>query len=396
MTNLDFKKFNFYFHYYLIFILTLAIIFLFIKHDVGNDSTISEWLINYQGGFVRRGLPGEIFFRLSIFFNIEIRLIIFLFQAFFYIIFIFLTYLFFKEIDKNYFLILSILSPLFLIYPVAEIEVLARKEILLFIHFYLFVIFFDSYKKKTIFFSLSYPILLLVWEPIVFFIGFYLLVLSVNLKKEFKKHILLFFIFFIPSILIILIIIFNNYTLQNQDIMCFRLEKFVGEKCYMSLGYVTTSIWENFYSVLHQLKIEHIIRYLIGITLGFSPLVYLFYNSILNADLIIKKNILVILSLIYSMIIILFIMGQDWGRWVNITYFYSLITFCFFLKEKKILVEFKLYKKNKIFKFFNKKKYAILIIILFAFTWNFKTLFKGDIGSLPQYRSLYKIIKLNL
>ena len=97
MTNLNFKKFNFYFKYYLFFILTLAIIFLFIKHDVGNDSTISEWLINYQGGFVRRGLPGEIFFRLSIFLNIEIRLIIFLFQSFFILFLFFLLIIFLKK-----------------------------------------------------------------------------------------------------------------------------------------------------------------------------------------------------------------------------------------------------------------------------------------------------------
>ena len=45
---------------YLIFIVTLSIFYLYYKHDVGNDTSISEWLINYQGGFTRRGLGGEI------------------------------------------------------------------------------------------------------------------------------------------------------------------------------------------------------------------------------------------------------------------------------------------------------------------------------------------------
>ena len=48
---------------FFIFILVnicLVIFWLDIKHLVENDSSISEWLINYQGGFTRRGLGGEI------------------------------------------------------------------------------------------------------------------------------------------------------------------------------------------------------------------------------------------------------------------------------------------------------------------------------------------------
>ena len=37
-----------------------SVFFLYRKHHVGNDSTIAEWLINYYGGFTKRGLIGEI------------------------------------------------------------------------------------------------------------------------------------------------------------------------------------------------------------------------------------------------------------------------------------------------------------------------------------------------
>ena len=43
--------------------------YLYTKHNVSNDSSISEWLINYHGGFTRRGLGGEINFFLA---NIKI------------------------------------------------------------------------------------------------------------------------------------------------------------------------------------------------------------------------------------------------------------------------------------------------------------------------------------
>ena len=45
---------------YLLILLFFSIFFLYEKHNVGNDSTISEWIINYAGGFTKRGLIGEI------------------------------------------------------------------------------------------------------------------------------------------------------------------------------------------------------------------------------------------------------------------------------------------------------------------------------------------------
>ena len=44
----------------------------------------SDWLINYQGGFVRRGLPGEVAFHIAKFFDIKLRVVILLFQIIFY------------------------------------------------------------------------------------------------------------------------------------------------------------------------------------------------------------------------------------------------------------------------------------------------------------------------
>ena len=44
-----------------------------------------DWVINYQGGFVRRGLIGEILFQLHRFTNIDLDLLIFLFVSLIYL-----------------------------------------------------------------------------------------------------------------------------------------------------------------------------------------------------------------------------------------------------------------------------------------------------------------------
>ena len=59
------------------FIIFYAIFNLYFKQNVGNDSSISEWLINYNGGFTRRGLGGEINIFISNIFDISLRSAIF-------------------------------------------------------------------------------------------------------------------------------------------------------------------------------------------------------------------------------------------------------------------------------------------------------------------------------
>ena len=86
----NYVSFNKYLLFYLLILGFVAIIHLYTKHTVGNDSTISEWIINYQGGFIRRGFIGEICFHIAKFFNSDLRFIIFLLQSTFYLLFLFL------------------------------------------------------------------------------------------------------------------------------------------------------------------------------------------------------------------------------------------------------------------------------------------------------------------
>ena len=167
MTN----KFKNYFLLYLSLLLLFGIFFLYTKHTVPNDSTISEWIINYQGGFGKRGLIGEICFQIAQFFNIKLRFIIFLFQSIIYSVYIIMIFQYLKNIKINYLILFVIFSPIFILYPVAEIEVLARKELFIFIGFLLFLNFSSSRYKDNV--SLLYnfivlPILCLIWEPLIF------------------------------------------------------------------------------------------------------------------------------------------------------------------------------------------------------------------------------------
>ena len=111
-----------------------GIFILYAKHEVGNDSSLSDWLINYSGGFVRRGLIGQAVIEFSNIFLFALRDSILIFQLFFFIIYYFLIYFFLKNIAINRLILLAIFSPIFVLYPIAEIEAFGRKEILIFFY----------------------------------------------------------------------------------------------------------------------------------------------------------------------------------------------------------------------------------------------------------------------
>ena len=148
----------------------MSICFLYLKHDVGNDSTISEWLINYSGGFTKRGIIGQISIYIARIFDSELRDIILYLQVLIIGTYFILIFIFLKNIYIERVYLLCIFSPIFLLYPVYEIEVLARKEVFIYILFiiHLFVLIY-KFKYVNISKLITFTISVLIWEPVLFF-----------------------------------------------------------------------------------------------------------------------------------------------------------------------------------------------------------------------------------
>ena len=396
------QKFNSLFFLFITFIFLTAVFWLYQKHTVSNDSTISEWIINYQGAFTRRGIIGEICFQIADFFDLSLRFIIFLFQAFLYLIYSILVYYFIKGVPKNTLTIIAIISPLFLLYPIAEIEVLARKEIFIFIGFIMFLNLSNNrYSKNVplIYIFFIFPILCLIWEPFVFFFFFVTYIILLNNNKDSLKIITLkIFLSFSSSILTIIIILLNTISVDEHLLMVNTLMERFGEACYMScsmLGY-KTSIKAQYAAVFDLLSFEVIFRYSLIVLIGFSALLILTYNTKLKDKLFFldsqifklvnSKNLFLTFIILLLPSLMLAASMTDWGRVVNMAYTFSILTYIYLIKNKLIVV------KERILVFDNfyiyKKKFFILLVIIFAFWWNPKTGMTGDIGT----NSLYKII----
>ena len=412
MNNTDYFKNYINFNKYLLLYLSIlglcAVIHLYAKHTVGNDSTISEWLINYQGGLIRRGIIGEICFQIAKFFNSPLRFIIFLFQSTFYLIFLVLTFNFFKNINNNILTSFAIFTPIFLLYPVAEIEVLARKEIFLYIYFLGFIFLCDPksdnerYIYKYILFIT--PIICLIYEEVALFFPFVVacIVFQKNIKtfKSFFKLCLL----FSPSLIVVIFFLLFPMTDANHELMKKSLLINFNEKCYMSCGLLIVNDINEFGTILKYIYgndptsviVTWIIRYFSIFLVGFFPLLLLSSHSTIKKENIFSylklSNILFLMLFLYIPVIPLFVFGGDWGRWIGILISFSTFFYFFLYKFNHIEIDFKSLS-NKLSFFNDKKKIVTIIFIIFAFGWNQKTAMSGDIATNPLWKVPYNTSK---
>jgi len=278
---------------------------------------------------------------------------------------------------------------------------LARKEIFIFVYLLIYTLIPIKKKNYKFFYKLFlFPIAILIWEPVIFYIlFFFFLDLIENKIKKINKLFFLSIISYLPSIILAIYIALNPISDEAHKLMTSSLIENFNESCYMSCDLLRSksSIYQQFQGNFDKYSIEIFIRYILIIIIGFGPLFILLFNSKLkNKTFLLNKfnNLLIPYLVLLSPVILLFAMGYDWGRWVNISYVFSIISFIYIYKNNLITLS-ENFLSNKLIKNISKKTFVFLFII-FCFGWNPKTVITGDVASFPGYRIPYKALKIIL
>ena len=396
-------KINKFYNIYFFSLIFFGSSFLYLKHYGGLDSSISDWLINYSGGFVRRGFSGQIAIYLSNFLNIELRKSILILQLLVFISFNILVYNYFKNIIFNRIIFLAVFCPLFVLYPVAETEALGRKELIIFI--IVITYFFTDIKKKSnqfFFKTIIFPLAILIWEPIVFFFSYIFLIeilsQSQSLSKEKFIKLILSYIFVFLTFLYVYL---NPITELNFLIMKNFLSSNFNEICYLSCKFVGNQSQNTFYELMvfniSHVKISYIIRYLLIILIGFYPLFFLIKNSQFeetnkpNFKFFNKIKIHYLFSLAFIPSLILYLIMYDWGRIVHVSYTFMLLSFFHLIRTKKVIINSEKVKRSIINKISGKT--FIIFVIIFCLGWHPKVVISEDVASKPVYTIPYKFYK---
>ena len=130
-----------------------------------SDYSFNELFINYQAGFVRRGLLGEIFWQIHSYNNINPRLFFgYLFCVLYFIKIILLYLILKKNVNNKLFYIFIFFSPALILFSIYDPNVYFVKDILskitILFHAYLYV-FYDKKKYLNYLKYILIPILVI-------------------------------------------------------------------------------------------------------------------------------------------------------------------------------------------------------------------------------------------
>jgi len=292
----------------------------------GNSYLSGDWLINYSGGFVRRGLFGEVY--RNIFPEGQLGLwYLFAFQCSLYAL---ILYFFIKYLTKEDFSwpsLVLICSPASFAFIGWDTAAFARKESLGFVS--LMIIAIAVKKMGTSFQIIKYfgflSFILSIFISEINFIMLpsviYILINSPNKDNKSKLLVKSSFVIVLSSIALIATLVAQGSRLQKEAIcdslIAINLKNELCSGAISYLGVSTQHIQSQLFSS------DYFPRYF-----GYLPLLLLAFIPIATTFWF-RKNYLWVF-LIFSFSLPLYFVGLDYGRWIHI-----------FIMQVTILIIFK-------------------------------------------------------
>lgn len=282
----------------LLTIYLLRISFIYFNYEEIKLGILSEWLINYNFGFIKRGLAGQMIYLINYLTKIPLNYIVFFVLLTFHLLFFMLLKPYFLNLNNNRKLLI-VFSPLFIFYNLNLIStILLPKELLGLIA----LLLIKKYKNSRYEF-LSYSFLF--FAIFSHEINFIFLIPIFFMEKNRKKLLIIFIISMICTLVIfgidtgverIQLLCENNIYLQETD-------------CYKSVAMNNSLEFQKNYAgqIINK---DYILIYFIYLLFGLIPLI---------VDKWMYANFAFIIS-IFLPILFLSYFTVDWGRWLFILF----------------------------------------------------------------------------
>jgi hypothetical protein len=303
----------------------------------------SEVMINYNAGFVRRGLMGHFLYYLSNFINIATFYPLFLLTIYSFV-WCFIIYHLTKAVNI-YYSLLCILSPAILIFPVYQYGNYFRRDIfvILFIisSMYIFTQKLISRQKISLYtlttaFCINYFISYLIAEITLFFMPIAAIPLGICYYKANKFKIWIILMCFLGFISIII----SFLASLDVDIMTI-VKSFPLEICdsYATVAALNLPIESGFNLVIKCWKEYNkvIISLPILIALAFCPIIFIYRKYkifYIIKNIIPNKYIKILFIFCLLCPFLLFVIGVDYGR-----YIYMISTIYIFLLSMILYID---------------------------------------------------------
>jgi len=387
---------NFYKNNKIIFLyfayIILATIFFLIAHaqQFPIKYTYTEWLINYEGGFIRRGFLGQAVYELSNLLKINIVTTIVCFQICAYLTYYFIFIYILTKLKINFFWIIFIFSSISFLYPLGELESLGRKEIFVLLFFLIFsLINTTNIKNLFIIFFIFFAISNLIHEITFFYIHYYLLIIYLKSKIYLKKNISI--EYYIFTFLLVCLLIYLNAFLGrsaqiDQIIESYLKINILIDSSLGAIGWLSKSFSWALLNTINKISLMGILRYFYILAIYLIPILYFVKIKENKLKKFVNIKNLVFISFLFS--IPIYILVLDWGRITYLNYNFLMISIIFLFNNNLIdqnYIDIKLKKISTLKK--------IIIFFIIDLMWGPKLMLTDELGKIPHYKSFTKFLK---
>ncbi len=297
--------------------------------------SIGDWLINFQGGFVRRGLGGEIFLYFSDLVKIKPNYLVWIVQVILIVlIYCILIKIIWKK-ELNIWFVMLCFTPYGLLFTFFDIGIVGRKEIILFAAFAVFIwtLINENFNQDKL--IKWYCILLtfstFIHELIFFYTPYFVLALFASNKlRNLKFNPKSLYLILLP--LIATVVIYLKGSNFNGDLNCEKLMTY-GLEPQVCKGILA---WPNSFGAKEVLNyaINNNYFWNYGLSLILSLKLIFFFIHYSNFRFITIKNFFSLFVVVFLFTLPLFIKAIDWGRWINIHFILILFLFSLFMNDQ--------------------------------------------------------------
>ena len=325
--------------WYIVWIACLTVPMAVLRALHPNGWTPGDWLVNYEGGFVRRGLPGEGILLTSRLLHLSPVILGSLAPLALYLLLYLVIWRLYQRADGKIWTLAALFSPATLAFPVLDPVGAFRKELLLLVALGMFLLWFVRRTPRDepliAFLTLTGSVAILSHEgllPYLLYLFGALLIGLHDLRRVLRIAVLPVFAVFGT----LLAVVHHRGSELIQQTICRSLGPTPPLVCGGSIAYLAKGTAMARGDVLHDIHAYHYLLYYPVLTLlALLPLAgmarQLWRDHQLRSDLLIVAGTGLVA---FSASTPLFFYAMDWGRWIYI-HVVSLFLLLLFLDVRK-------------------------------------------------------------
>ena len=309
---------------YILFIALLTVPITVFRALHPNGWTPGDWLVNYEGGFVRRGLPGETILLVAHGLHLSPLLLGSFLPLLFYVLLYFVVWQLYRRSSGDLWTFAALVSPATLAFPVLDPVGAFRKELILLVALASLLLWIVRRPSPNVvllivFLTLTGTICTLSHEGLLPFLLYLLGALWMGLG-DLRRAVKIAVIPVLATAGTLLAVLHHRGNALEEQTICRSLGAAPPIVCSGSIAYLAKGTNVARADVIRNIHAYHYLFYYPMVALlGLLPLAALGYR--LAKDRSVKRDVLVVIgtsavALLASLP--LFVYAMDWGRWIYI------------------------------------------------------------------------------